>query len=367
MTSIRCPGVQRLPDHDHEFASLAHDLSQLLWAIQGRARTLAADADPDACAALESIAEDAATAAAMLWDTPDGVASPVEIMRGAWRQAVDRAVAAGGASSAWQLEQPEDVPLVGVPPATLRRILANLLANALDAMPNGGVVTCTAATAAGLLRWQVRDSGPGIDPALRSRLFEPGATAGKVGGHGLGLAGARRLARKHGGDLELTEAGPGATFVLTVPLAENALNPSDIPVVSVDPTRELRVLVVDDDPAVRTMLAELLDVDGHRTHLAASADSALAEFTPDTYDAALIDLGLPGRSGLDLAAELRGLDRSLALILLTGWGREKELASADRDVVDLTAIKPVDQPVLRDLLNQAAESTARRRRANTEG
>jgi CheY-like chemotaxis protein len=91
------------------------------------------------------------------------------------------------------------------------------------------------------------------------------------------------------------------------------------------------------------------------------ADPALAAVAAHRYDAALVDLSLPGRSGPELARDLRALDPALAVAVITGWGREQDLAALDPAVVDLTATKPMDLPQLRQLLDRAARLTADRR------
>jgi two-component system OmpR family sensor kinase len=102
-------------------------------------------------------------------------------------------------------------------PGRLRQVLANLLDNAARA--GARTVALTGRATDGVARLEVRDDGPGVDPALRHRLFDPFVT-GSTGGTGLGLAVARRIAERHGGSLELVEPGPaGAAFVLVLPLA----------------------------------------------------------------------------------------------------------------------------------------------------
>lgn len=344
---------------DSDFASLAHDLSQLLWAIQGRARILAAQAEPALSEGLASIADDAAAAAAMLSDDAAGPCRSDTVLAAAWRQVCDRA----GGGAAWRLETAGPWPLVVPPAHAVRRILGNLLANAVEAMPSGGAVRCEATVSEGRWRVLVRDDGPGIPETLTGSLFQPGATAGKADGHGLGLSGARHLARDHGGELAHVPGPGGAAFELEFPVADPT-SPTDgaAPRPEAEAgSRPARLLVVDDDPSVRLMLQEMLSLDGHITELATDHQSALAVFAPGTYDAVLIDLGLPGRSGLDLARDLRGLDAAVTLILLSGWGREQELAAADPAVIDDTGVKPIDQPDLRAMLARAVERTAARR------
>lgn len=352
--------------HDPDLASLTHDISQLLWAIQGRARVLSARADPDLARELACLAEDAATAAAMLADADRQPADPAVVARGAWRQACDAEAARVVSPPARRLTLAGPTGPVTVPAHALRRVLGNLFTNAIEAMPDGGDVHCTAAVHEGVLSWTVQDEGPGVPAAARERLFEPGATVQKPGGHGLGLAGARHLLRRHGGDLVHVPGPAGAVFTLELPLAADPVDSAAAAPPSWSPVARARLLVVDDDAGVRTMLQEMLGLDDHDVTVATDHDSALAIFAAGTYDAVLIDLGLPGRSGAELAAALRSSDPAVALVLLTGWGRERELQELPPELADFTGIKPLDQPELRALLARAVACTARRRDGRPE-
>ena len=348
---------------EDDITFLAHDLSQVLWAIQGRARALALQLPEPAAAEVALIAEDAA-AAAMLADEPAAIADPAEAIRSAWRQTLDRARALHLPVARCRLRAPQPAPPVAMPASALRRILGNLFANAVAARPADLTVACRVVVRGGYLRLEVCDDGPGIAPHVRARLFAAGVTtgapAGATGRRGLGLAGSRELARRWGGDLTDEPAASGACFRLTVPLATAGLGAPVADAAEIEPAG-LRVLVVDDDPAVRDMLEQLLAAMDHRPVPAADHAAALAAQAAGPCDVALIDLGLPGRSGAELAAELRRRDHALAVVLLTGWGRERELAGADTVCVDLTAVKPIDLPQLRTLLARAARLAAARR------
>lgn len=134
------------------------------------------------------------------------------------RLVADAATAAETAHGGVRIAAHVPALLVRADPGRLRQVLANVLDNAARAGAHG--VELSAARAGRCVRIEIRDDGPGVAPALRARLFDPFVT-GAAGGTGLGLAVARRIAERHGGTLELADAGPpGAAFVLTVPLAQ---------------------------------------------------------------------------------------------------------------------------------------------------
>jgi len=113
-----------------------------------------------------------------------------------------------------------DVPpglLVSMDRARIRRVLVNLLVNALEAMPRGGTIRVSAVSGRRSLLLRVRDTGPGISPEIKSKLFEPFATAGKVQGLGLGLAFSRQVTIDHGGAIWAESCRTGACFVIRLP------------------------------------------------------------------------------------------------------------------------------------------------------
>jgi len=351
-----------LNPHDRDQDYLAHDLRQLLWAIQGQARVLERKLEGVYASELDSIARDAELAADMLADPASASADPESVAAAAWRQVTGRARGMGQDVDGLTYEGSGDAPAVAAPPHVLRRILGNLLTNALEAMAGHGTIRCRSRLSGPeVVAIDVQDDGPGIADEVGPVLFEAGATAGKDHGQGLGLAGSRILARRHGGDLVLMPTESGAWFRLTLPEAAASAAGEECASTAQTPTSSLRLLAVDDEAPVREMLQELLAQDGHEPTMAVDHDSALASFRPGHYHAALIDLGLPGRSGPDLAESLRAADPALAVIMITGWGREKELAELDAGCVDFSATKPLDLPALRQLLVRAAALTAQRR------
>jgi CheY-like chemotaxis protein len=256
-----------------------------------------------------------------------------------------------------------------VPACEVCEVLHNLLLNALAAMPQGGGVVIAAETAADRLRLTVADTGPGLSPAARQRIFVPGYSTSGEAGRGVGLAACRQLLAERGGGLELApaRADGGAVFALDLPVG--AVDPSAGP--SADPAtvpRGLAVLVVEDEPGVADMLADVLAAWGCRAVLAGDAAAVRADFTGARYDAALVDWNLPGESGRDLVAWMRSRDATLPIVLTTGLDREGELAGTVGTAVDFTLVKPLDLDDLRRILGAALDLAAQRGRgpAGTE-
>ncbi|HJQ85094.1 MAG TPA: ATP-binding protein [Candidatus Binatia bacterium] len=260
----------------------------------------------------------------------------------------------------------------------LRQVVVNLVGNAVKFTQQGEVILRARIVREGaravVLRVEVADTGIGITPEQSSRLFEPfsqgdGSTARKYGGTGLGLAISKQLVALMGGEIGVqSEPGSGSTFWFTARLAagEQSAVPADAPL------GNLRVLVVDDNEAARAILEQQLRVRGLRTNGAGDATTAVGRLRTsreqgDPYAFAVVDAGMPGTSGLDLArtiaadAELTGLP----VVLLAGVAQREEASAASPPGVVAIVTKPVREERLQDAIALAvqglsAESSTRR-------
>jgi PAS domain S-box-containing protein len=220
--------------------------------------------------------------------------------------------------------QPGVVPLVNGRPAALTEALTNLILNAIDAMPEGGVLTIATRPDGPSVVITVKDTGIGMPETVRRRIFEPFFSTKGEGGSGLGLAMAYSIVKRHGGDIRVeSEVGRGATFTLAFPAANTSVASA-----SVAPTRQkrrsARVLVVDDDPQVLATLAELLQSLGHEVRAISSGPAALEVFAPGRFDTVLTNLGMAGMNGWEVAERVRAMDRTVPLFFVTGWGLREE-------------------------------------------
>jgi signal transduction histidine kinase len=229
-------------------------------------------------------------------------------------------------------------------PARMEQILSNLLDNALKFTPPGKPVRIRVWQEAGHAFVRVADGGKGVPAELLASLFEPfvqGAT--KRGGLGLGLALVKQLVALHGGTVACSSPGPdhGATFLITLPAVE-AVQPALWPARSAAESRRLRVLVVEDNEDARRMLSAKLDLEGHHVSEAADGPGAVAVATAVRPDAAIIDIGLPGFDGYELARRLRAASAPgrIRLIALTGHGQPEDRERALAAGFDAHLVKP---------------------------
>ncbi len=269
----------------------------------------------------------------------------------------------------FDLAVPPDL-FTSVPGQVVREVLSNLLVNALDVMPDGGHIRVGAGADQDRVVLTIADNGPGLDKETAHRIFEPGFTSSGGEFRGIGLAGSRQLLKCFDGRLDVgPDQGPGAQFLLDLPRIEPAANKTGSEASRAD-GQESRpvsfpVLVVDDEPAVRDMLSDVLTELDCRVTAVRDAGSALDRFMPGEFGLALVDQSLPGRSGLELAAVLRERDPCLVVVLITGWGQEETLASADPSIVDLTATKPLEWTRIIELLDKGERLNRQRRDAGS--
>jgi ligand-binding sensor domain-containing protein/signal transduction histidine kinase len=206
----------------------------------------------------------------------------------------------------------------------ISQILLNLIGNAIKFTEQGEVALSVSALAPQGVRFEVRDTGPGLNDEQKARLFrrfeqaEGARTAARYGGSGLGLAISQELAAAMGGRIDIDSApGQGTRFIVELPLPHA---PSVAPAVPAHaapaPTGALRVLLVEDDPTVAEVVGGLLRAQGHAVVHAQHGLAALTEVASNDFDVGLLDLDLPGLDGLALARALRakGFDKPLIAV-----------------------------------------------------
>jgi signal transduction histidine kinase/DNA-binding response OmpR family regulator len=241
--------------------------------------------------------------------------------------------------------------------ARIAQVLSNLLSNAARYTDPGGRIALRGRVEAGQVLLAVEDSGMGFDPGHGPRLFEMFTRGERSQGLGIGLALSRRLVEMHGGTLtgESAGRGRGATFTVSLPLgAPLAAGPA--PSQPADALPPIRVLVVDDNRDAAETLQMLLDLLGAQTRIAHAGVAALALFEAEPPDAVLLDIGMPGMDGYQVARALRERhpDWPGALIALTGWGQENDRSKGQAAGFEHHLVKPVDVDALRQLLASVA-------------
>jgi signal transduction histidine kinase len=246
-------------------------------------------------------------------------------------------------------------------PTRLEQVLANLLNNAAKYTRPGGRIWLTAERAGAEAVLRVRDNGVGIAPEKLPRVFDLFMQADRApdhsqGGLGIGLTLVRSLAEMHGGTVQAFSPGlgRGSEFVVRLPALPQTPpeRPEPRPVAARGAGRGLRVLVVDDNVDAAQSLAQLLALDRHEVYVAYDAPGTLESARAHPPEVVLLDIGLPGGDGYQVARRLReevGL-KDAVLVAVTGYGQEEDRRRSARAGFDHHLVKPVDVEALRDLL-----------------
>ena len=258
---------------------------------------------------------------------------------------------------------PEPLPIEG-DITRLSQTLTNLLNNAAKYTPPGGEIWLAVEREGEMVAMHVRDTGVGIPADLLPKVFDlftqgERALDRSEGGLGIGLTLAQRLVKLHGGSIEALSEGPGqgSEFVVRLPLATvpAAANSARRGPAADRRTGPRRVLVVDDNRDAAESLETLLGLWGHQARSAKDGQEALAlvaEFQPEII---LLDIGLPGMDGYEVARQIRALPagRSALIVAVTGYGRSSDRLQSQEAGFDHHLVKPVQPEVLQELIAAA--------------
>jgi GAF domain-containing protein/CheY-like chemotaxis protein/anti-sigma regulatory factor (Ser/Thr protein kinase) len=332
---------------------VAHDFNNLLAAILGRVQLLLSQVQDETLRRWLQVIERAALdgaqtvrhiqeftrvrrdAPAETVDLNQVVRDAIEMTQTRWRddaqsRSIDIRVA----------EALEAVPAVDGHPAELRQVLTNLILNAIDALPRGGVLTVTTRSVDDAVEVRVIDDGIGMSDEVRRRIFEPFFTTKGPKGTGLGLAMVYGIVTRHGGTVDVeSREGVGTTFTIRLPVgrAEAAAGAGAR---GAGAPMGVRVLVVDDEQPVREALADMLRLAHHEVTVASQGFDGLEQFGKARYDLVLTDLAMPGMSGWQVAQAVKALRPEVPVVLVTGWGVELPAEQLRANGVDHVMTKP---------------------------
>jgi CheY-like chemotaxis protein len=243
----------------------------------------------------------------------------------------------------------------------------NLLTNAAKYTPPGGRIQLAAGVEDGEVVIRVRDNGIGISPEILPRLFDLFAQADRSlarseGGLGIGLTVAKTLTEMQGGTLAATSDGPGtgSEFVVRFPAAKAPAAAEGVSSRAAESkaVRRLQVLVVDDNVDTAKGMAKLLRFSGHDVRVAICGVDAIEAASDNCPELVLLDIGLPGMDGYEVAKKLRReICPDARLIAISGYGDEETRRRTKEAGFDHQLVKPVDFDALISLLNQTHAAT----------
>jgi signal transduction histidine kinase/CheY-like chemotaxis protein len=251
---------------------------------------------------------------------------------------------------------------VDADPTRLDQVLGNLLANALKYTRVGDVITVRVRPEDDSALLEVEDTGAGIPPELLGKVFdlfvqgEPTLDRSQ-GGLGIGLTLARSLVEMHGGTIEARSAGSGrgATFTMRLPRIPEPARRVAFAATPSAAQAPRRILIIEDNGDARDMLRAQLERDGHEVHAASDGPAGVEMAAAARPDVVLIDVGLPGFNGYEVARRIRAMawGKSMRLVALTGYGQADDRRNALEAGCDLHVTKPVKPERLAEILSGA--------------
>jgi CheY-like chemotaxis protein/anti-sigma regulatory factor (Ser/Thr protein kinase) len=250
----------------------------------------------------------------------------------------------------------------------LEQVVVNLLTNAAKYTDQGGRVWLTAQQEGDEAVLRVGDTGVGIAPEILPRIFELFTQAERTldraqGGLGIGLALVQRLVEMHGGTVAVSsELGQGSEFVVRLPVVSPPATQSSPPTETAQPTiASVRVLVVDDNVDTVTTLAMLVTESGHDVRTAYDGWTVLEAALDYRPNVVLLDIGLPGLNGFEVAKQLRQQPalKNVVLVAMTGYGGESDSQRSISAGFDHHLVKPGDFGRLLRILATVSELPAR--------
>jgi len=246
-----------------------------------------------------------------------------------------------------------EIPLVSGNASELREVITNMIFNAIEAMPEGGMIKVCTFKKGREVFIQISDTGIGITGEVKKKIFEPFFTTKPFSNTGLGLSMSYGIIKRFGGEIEVeSKVGHGTTFTIILPIGEEgreeAVSPSTI-----KKGRKARILVIDDEEFVRNVLSRTLAQANHRVTLAENGERGVQLFKEGRFDMVLTDLGMPGMSGWEVCRMIKKLSPHTPVGMITGWGVEMSRSKMEEHGLDFFISKPFD---FNQILNVVAET-----------
>lgn len=252
-------------------------------------------------------------------------------------------------------------------PTRMEQVVNNLLTNAVKFTGDEGCIEVRVHRSWNEATLTISDNGSGIDPELLPRIFDL-FSQGSVsldrskGGLGIGLTLVRQLVGMHHGKVSARSGGlgQGATFTVQLPVHDGTVGCGTAPALGAPPVRRLRILLIEDNADAREIMRDILLALGHDVFEAEEGGTGIRLAVEASPDVAIIDIGLPGMNGLDVAQQLRSHDatRHLYLIALSGYGQAEDKSRSTQAGFNLHLVKPVKAD---DISRVLAELTPRDR------
>ncbi len=235
----------------------------------------------------------------------------------------------------------------------LEQVMTHLVTNAIKYTPAGRRIGIVVERRGDEAVFEVQDAGMGIPASLLPRIFDLFVQGERpldrrAGGLGIGLTLVKRLVELHGGTIAAESSGTGSRFTVRLPAIEAPQRPDGD---TLPPSRRRKVLVIEDNADVLAALRSKLELDGHQVSTAEDGIDGLQRLLRQQPEVSIVDIGLPGLTGYELARHARAAGYAGRMIALSGYGAERDVNNALVAGFDAYLVKPVDRMQLRASLS----------------
>jgi len=247
----------------------------------------------------------------------------------------------------------EGTPALHINGSDFKEMLTNLIFNAVDAMPKGGHIHLSVKQVENKVLLEVQDNGVGLSKEDAAHIFEPYFTTKGRGHAGLGLRIAKRFVERHGGSITVESVkGAGTTFKVKFPLLTTS-DPKKL-LQAKKPTQpiHLQILVIDDEPLVRSLLKQVLEKRGHVVTEASNGHDGVRCFRENNFDLVITDHGMPVMNGLDAAFRIKKQKPETPVLLITGWDTDSTTPFHKPSGIDELISKPFDLEKVMELVQK---------------
>ena len=224
-------------------------------------------------------------------------------------------------------------------------------------MPKGGKLTITTQPQSeDWVEVRVADTGIGMTEEVKRRVFDPFFTSKGVTNSGLGMSVSYGIIKRHGGEILIeSEPGKGTTFVIHLPTGygEEEVVVKEVP--RNKESRQARILVIDDEDAVRDVLSRILKTKGHQVVVASNGEEGIERFGSEPFDLVFTDLGMPKLSGWEVGKAIKRMNPTVPIAMITGWGVELDRGKLSENGIDLIVSKPFNFDQVIRLVSEAME------------
>jgi len=242
-------------------------------------------------------------------------------------------------------------------PSEIREAFVNIVNNAIDAMENGGKLTITSTRINGNVLVSITDIGIGMTEETLEKIFDPFFTTKGSSGNGLGMSVTYGIIKRHRGEIFIdSKLNRGSTVSVRLPIHFSSRSESEELIKNPETKSKKKgtVLVVEDEVAIAEMIREFLTFEGHNVSIANDGEEALDIYYKSNFDIIICDLGLPKKSGLDVAKEIKENPKEgkqPKFILITGWGSDFHPENLEEFGIDVFLQKPIRFDTLTEFLN----------------